>query len=434
MKKLHLGIGLIFALVFLIGCRFAFATDAASSPKALSTESKSAGRLAYVGADGNVYVTDAARTSTVAVTNNATAPFEGLGLSYQRISWSPGGQLAYAAVTRTDESTTSKLYVTSAPGTPARLVGQSEHHFVIYIYWSPVPCSTQPACRQLAYLIEEGDTIVLRLVVMNDDTVENRVIGSGWPYYFSWAAGGESIIWHTNGTYRFNTSAQISRYDIQPMKAQAMPLKPGSFMAPAWSPRNDTWLGVSSNATGHALQLYGAEAPVTLSTAPKGGAAFVWSPLGDRVAYVLRENSSDPFFGPIFIYDLDTGQTTQITDFGLRPVAFFWDPTGERIGYLTHLSMPDGSWMQWRVYNLSQGTDRGFRAFNPSLHMRFVMNSFNQYAQSHRFWSPDGRYLVYGQQDAVLGDQVRLIDTWSEDGKNSILVDGGTMGFWSWNR
>ena len=89
--------------------------------------------------------------------------------------------------------------------------------------------------------------------------------------------------------------------------------------------------------------------------------------------------------------------------------------------------------MQWRVYNVDSGEDRGFKVFNPSLHMRFVMSSFNQYAQSHRFWSPDGRYLVYANRDPLNAERIWLIDTWSEDGNNAILVDEGTMGFWSWN-
>jgi hypothetical protein len=85
------------------------------------------------------------------------------------------------------------------------------------------------------------------------------------------------------------------------------------------------------------------------------------------------------------------------------------------------------------VYDLAQNQDRGFKAFNPSLQMRFVIASFNQYAQSHRFWSPDGRYLVYASRNEILRqEQVGLVDTWAEDGPQTIVVAGGSMGFWSW--
>ena len=122
-----------------------------------------------------------------------------------------------------------------------------------------------------------------------------------------------------------------------------------------------------------------------------------------------------------------------MTDESLHILAFFWSPDGEKLGYLTRQVLPKAEWMQWRVYNLATGRDRGFKSFQPSLQMRFIMVSFNQYAQSHRFWSPDSRYLVYGHRNEEAGaEQVWLVDTLSEE-NNSIYIDDGTMGFWSWN-
>lgn len=393
----------------------------------------SAGQLAYIGSDGNVYVTTADRVTTTAITTDATAPWEGPGLSYQRIAWSPQGQLAYAAVTRSGNNATSTLYVTQTPGQPAQVVGRSDDHFVIYIYWSPATCPGRPACRQLAYLIEETEEIALRLVKKEGARVENRAIGFGWPFYFSWAADGESILWHT-GTGQPDNPALLAHYHLARDELEPLPHSPTNFMAPAWSPQGDVWLGALATPEAGQLQLLGGDLPLTVADAPDGGTAFVWSPQGDRVAYAVRGRANQPFFDPIHIFDLETGQSTQLTDRGLRVLAFFWDPSGQRLGYLTRLSLPENvEWMQWRVYNLSTGADRGFKAFNPSLQMRFVMGSFNQYAQSHRFWSPDGRYLVYASRnDLTREEQVWLIDTWSEDGANAIFVDRGTMGFWSW--
>ena len=65
--------------------------------------------------------------------------------------------------------------------------------------------------------------------------------------------------------------------------------------------------------------------------------------------------------------------------------------------------------------------------------VRSAIGSFNQYAQSHRFWSPDGRYLVYAERTPDLIERVWLIDTRSEDGSNASLIGEGTIGFWSWN-
>jgi hypothetical protein len=88
--------------------------------------------------------------------------------------------------------------------------------------------------------------------------------------------------------------------------------------------------------------------------------------------------------------------------------------------------------MQWRVYDLVEEVDRGFAAFNPSYQMRYVISSFNQYAQSHRLWSPDGRYLVYADQDNSRVERVWMVDTFAARGADPILVAKGSMGFWSW--
>lgn len=89
--------------------------------------------------------------------------------------------------------------------------------------------------------------------------------------------------------------------------------------------------------------------------------------------------------------------------------------------------------MQWRVYHLAENRDRGYKVFEPSFQMDFIVNSFNQYAQSDRFWSPDSRYLVYADRDPALVERVWLVDTWSEDGNQAMLVDEGAIGLWSWN-
>jgi TolB protein len=399
------------------------------------------GRLAYIGSDGNVYVITADRQLRFAVTDDATAPAEGQGLSYHRISWSPYGELAFAAVTRAGNQARSNLYIVEAPGQPARLVGKDDEHFVIYIYWSPVPCPGQPACRRLAYLIEEDDGVGLRVVEVDADQMQNRLVGVGRPFYYAWSPDGEHIIWHTGGTRQINDNAHISVYDVEDDRANHLPLAPGSFQAPAWAPSGDRWLTVSNADGVDHLQIFPWAGRTTsnpiqatsLAASADTETVFAWSPQGDQVAFALRPAGDAPFYGPIHVYDLDTGRPRQVTKDGSRVLGFFWAPDGQRIAYLTWLDLPDAVWMQWRVIDLSTDQDRGFTAFYPTPLMRFVVHSFNQYAQSHRFWSPDGRYLVYADRDRALAERVWLVDTWAEKGDDPILVDAGSIGIWSWN-
>lgn len=429
--------GFLIVATLITGCQITNG-NAPSSPvpaeSSASSSGNTSGQLAYIGADGNIYVTAAGQSSTIAITGDATTYWEGPGLSYQRVSWSPAGQLAYAAVSRSGDEASSKLYVVETPGQPPRVVGQSDDHFVIYIYWSPALCAAGPNCRQLTYLIEEDEDIDLRLVKMDGAKLENEVIGRGWPYYYSWSADGSSILWHTGARYQENGAAHIAHYTLDRGETEVLPHIPASFMAPVWSPQGDSWLAVTTTSGADYLQLFSPEETVTLSTVPEGGAAFVWSPDGSRVAYALKKSEDRSFYDPIHLFDVNTGDSRQLTDNTLRVVAFFWDPAGQRLGYLTQISMPnDIQWMQWRVYDPANNRDRGFKIFNPSLQMKFVMSSFSQYAQSHRFWSPDGRYLVYARRDELSrNEQILLVDTWAEDGNTAIYIGDGTMGFWSW--
>ena len=212
-------------------------------------------------------------------------------------------------------------------------------------------------------------------------------------------------------------------------------------MAPAWSPQSAQWLAVSSlDGTDH-LQIFPYTGPTesnqaqaaTLATASNAEMVFAWSPRGDQVAFARRPAGDASFYGPIHIYDLDTGSSRQVTDDGFQVLGFFWAPDGGRIGYLTRLDLPDAVWMQWRVVDLASARDRGFAAFHPAPLMRFAVQSFNQYAQSHRFWSPDGRYLLYADRDRYLAERVWLVDTWAENASDPVLVGAGSMGIWSWN-
>ena len=397
------------------------------------------GRLAYIGADGNIFVTTPELKEHFAVTHDATAPPEEPGLSYPRVSWSPDGQLAYASVIRNGNEALARLYVADSPGAPAHLVGQSDQHFVIYIYWSPTPCPDEPGCSRLGYLIEEPEGIALHIVDMGTGGTTNEVAGHGWPFYFSWSPDGRYMLWHTGGAARFNGEARIARFSIENQQVEALGMDPGLFIAPAWSPLGDEWLLAASQDDRD--YLYRTEAKQAglspqirqeLATAEDKHMVFSWSPDGNQVAYSILRSSDGLIFGPIYVYNLDSGKTKQITASSFDISGFFWSPDGRRIAYLSRLALRDTAWMQWRVYDLAQDLDRGFAAFNPSYQMLYVISSFNQYAQSHRLWSPDGRYLVYADQDDASVERIWMVDTFAERGTDPILVAEGSMGFWSW--
>jgi TolB protein len=62
--------------------------------------------------------------------------------------------------------------------------------------------------------------------------------------------------------------------------------------------------------------------------------------------------------------------------------------------------------------------------------MIYVLSFFDQFAQSHRIWSPDSAYLVYseitGEDETVLS----VLDIRRPD-STPIIVADGVIGFWS---
>lgn len=452
------------------------------------------GWLAYIGGDGNVYVTTARQRLTIQITSDATAGPEESGLSYHRLAWSRDNQLAFAAVTRSGSQAHGKLYVagpidlpttpgSAKPPTP-RLVAENDEHFIIYSYWSPVRpaqdrardrhtgCEPREACGRLAYLVEETDGVGLHLLDFDTGGVIDRLINVGRPYYFSWSRDGRYLLWHTGGATRHNPAAEIRLLDVAdsafgdcgatgPSRGCApttdWPFEPGLFHAPAWAPDGHGWLAVVGSGTlekdtdrllhyavdveASAGGLAGVQAQaaqgVVVARALDRRIAFAWSPDGGRVAYAMQEQRDDTFYGPVHVWDAVTGEVRSLTNPAFDIAGFFWSPDGQRLAYLSRLILPGDIWMQWRTYDVDRQVDRGFTAFHPSPLMEFMIHSFNQYAQSHSVWSPDGRYLVYADRDHRLMDRVWLVDTLApaaEGGTDPILIDEGSFGIWSWGQ
>jgi TolB protein len=404
------------------------------------------GRLAYIGRDGNVYVTTADRQRTVAVTDDATTALEGEGRSYHRLSWSPQGELAFAAVERNGAQARSQLYRVEIPGGEPELILRNDEHFLIYLYWAPVPCGRSGDCRRLAYLVNEGADIGLHVLDTDQGGVADLLAEVGRPVYFSWSPTGDRLLLHTGGNKTSDSPAAVSLYDVTKDTLQEVPLQMGDFQSPDWFLGGERWLGVHRENDSNRLKSFQG---LNLEVSQPASSAvveadeeivFSMSPGGGRIAYAVRGSDRAPYYGPVHIFNLETEATQQVTPDELPTLGFFWSPRGERLGYLTRLVVDQTLWMQWRVAQVENGDDRGYQVFRPTPAMEFIVQSFTQYAHSHRFWSPDGRYLVYADRSAGANggsnsgplDRVWLIDTWAENDEEPLPVSGGSFGVWSW--
>ena len=146
--------------------------------------------------------------------------------------------------------------------------------------------------------------------------------------------------------------------------------------------------------------------------------------------------------------------TTARTLLGGRVVAFFWSPTGAEIAVL-RLELPDdivteanrrsgavlaiankaadeaaaGLPLHLAFVDVATGSIRSERVVRLSdLFVNQVLPYFDQYALSHRFWSPDGASLVL---PVVSDADVTQLFAIPGDGSEAHVVATGEMGSWS---
>jgi TolB protein len=188
-----------------------------------------------------------------------------------------------------------------------------------------------------------------------------------------------------------------------------------------------------------------------------GSAAFGFAPSGSRLAFVAADTADAiaPFpFGTLRVVDAATGDVRSLPASGV--VAFYWSPDGRRIATIglatprdpvpavglvrlasardrgaAGLAYPgvDGVRVGLQFIDVDAGTATPLQAVNLSpLFVNQVLPYFDQYALSHRVWSPDGASILL----PVIGDDgTEALEVLPADGTAPRVLAPGSMGFWS---
>jgi Tol biopolymer transport system component len=396
-------------------------------------------RIAFVGLDYGLYVTD--RNGTTA--ERLVAGGENMGLAYP--TWSPDGRrLAYIVQRQTGEGIESSLYAVPSGGDePTQLYASTESP-AFYLYWSP-------DSRYVSFLTQEASTLALRLAPA-DGSDDARVLEQGSPFYWSWAPGGDELFMHIGGARRFSEDARLA---IVSPEADASSTRlehaPASFQSPAWSPDGNRILFAGEDENGgQALYLRervsgSLEKLINVS----GFVGFNWSPDGQWIAWHQIENLEEAPLGDVFVMPVPG---TDEADSHARQVnreptvAFFWSPDSKRLALLVP-SLEDGPstnrgglgapliqgpqlLLRWWIAQVPEGEPRPLVAFRPTREFLMIIPYFDQYAQSIRFWSPDGRYLVYSDRESAQVAGIWLADVEAQEPPRRL--GDGTLGVWSW--
>jgi Tol biopolymer transport system component len=410
----------------------------------LSTLERKSGLIAYIGVDGNMYVSDQAGGNLVKLTEDAVIP-ENQGdpiLYYQYPTWShDGSQLAFIGLTADGEQTRSKMMVANLGSDSVNEVYATESEYPVYLSWSPDNANVSFISTNVS-----GQNLILQSVPAEGG--ERTILDTGSPYYWSWAPDGRVMVVHAGGT---STSAPerlaFLNVDNAAVTEQGLEGTPGSFQAPAWSPDGSriAFARTSDSENEIVVTNSAGESPEKIGTFTNK-TAFAWSSDGTRFAYLDGVQALDAgTIGALHIVDLETSE--EIVEDG-DIISFFWSPDGEEIAYFILLqtqaegNSSDGSGdsgstqtstqyvLQLHVLDVTNGESRELFTYRPTQQFLSVLPYFDQYHQSVTIWSPDNNNLVLSFVNSTGAPGIAVVAA-SGNLEPRILAEG-YLAFWSW--
>ncbi len=356
-------------------------------------------------------------------------------------AWAPGGALvSFIAFGPGGDGAGLDVH-DPATGTSLRVFERPQES-PIYHGWSPDG-------ERIALLTSRIGGLGLHLVdptadaaAAADDEASERAAGDaepfavGAPFYWDWAPDGGALLVHRNV---LGPDAEVGRsglaaYDPTPTRAP-----PGAFQSPAVSP-SGAWIAYASRDGADARRVVlergegASDGEPDLRELPHAGlAALAWHPNLDVLAIQRPLIDAPHSYGPIVTIDARTGDLETLTDD--LSLAFWWSPDGGTVAYLAPapgggdgperqvgLQVQAGSArVALRVVDVATGLRRELGRFTPSpLFLNQYLPFFDQYARSHRLWSPSSDALVL----PVQGGGVSVLTVFGLDGGVRTLGSG----------
>ena len=379
--------------------------------------------IAFVGVDGSIGV--------VSPTGGSPVPLVTGGPKFQYPAWSPDGSRLAAIGTGSDG--TAGLYVLdarraapdAAAHPPAPVYGPSTST-PIYAYWSPDG-------SLISFITGEPDGLALR-VVPPDSPGQSTELRLGQPMYWQWIGRGRLIVHDGGGT----PGDEVNEVPLASSTPQPVVGPIGAFQAP----------GVSATLGFRAYVQIGDNRPSLIvesrtgtgrTSFPVTGVTYLgWSPVGDLLAYAAPDASSSAAFGPLRLVDAASGTMRTLAE-GLV-VAFFWSPDARTVAVLdlvitngqTAAATPSPAGtpsLRLRFVDVASGSVRSERDIRvPDNLITTFLPFFDQYALSHRLWSPAGDAIVLPLVDELDTPRITILPA---DGSASRVVADGVSAFWS---
>ena len=334
-------------------------------------------RLLIQSTDGNLYTMSPDGSDVLALTDNAST-----SRIYMQPTWSPNSQqIAWTEIDSGSDSTRNALVVSDHKG--ANRTAFDAPFAPFYMFWSPDG-------SRLAYLSNwvSLNQPSLALRVLNLDGAEEPIMTlvEGQPLYFSWSPDGGKMLTHIG-------NERIELHTVDGEKEPLLTTK-AQFPAPQWSSTGTEWI-YANDADGRQRLVTASSQDGTENelTDFDGRISFTLSPNGHNLAYLVTpENVPSSALGPIYVVDVQTGRTREIS---AKPaIAFFWSPDGEKLAFLVPEETEDSVRLRWNVWDGTDTQDYGLILPSRTFLQRYLA-FFDQYAQSMSIWSPDSTAFTY---------------------------------------
>jgi TolB protein len=393
-------------------------------------------------------VDDKGGLTTVDAQGGSVVPYSVPGVTFQFPAWSPDGTRIAAIGAAADGSGLIDVFTartTGAGETDPPIIYQNSDRPPFYLYW-------RPDGKALTFLTTEQTDIALRIAPA-DGSHSEAIVRQGAPLYWDFADHDRLLV-HIGTT---GAGAFLGEVDLAGTSKEATALAPGVFRAPLISNdyRERAYVATDDQSTG-TLVLEARDGSSRQTTQVLGLAALGFDPSGTNLAFIAPKTAQDPDIGipigPLRILDSTTGVLRTLRDGSV--VAFFWAPDGKTIaaiqlevtggggvasakearavtaGFAAASESPSpGIGLHLVFVDVATGTLRSERQVQlSSVFLTQLLPYFDQYALSHRIWSPDSASIALPLVGDAGTNQIFVI---SADGSGFGRIADGTMAFWS---
>lgn len=358
-------------------------------------------------------------------------------------AWSPDGS-SLAVIGNDANGGTVQLYsfMAGAEAPVVRELYRSQDQAPFYLYWSPD--------SQVVSFLANNPTNGIALYLAPRDG-ESHVLTTGSPFYWQWAADSQHLLIHSGFA---GAGSRLGFTDAVKDTLDANLADPGFFQSPGISPSGRYIAFGEAGSAGNGQVILrnnpgvAGVGGIEREVRHQGLAAMSWSPTQDLLAIMSPPRPARTFTGQIDLLDAETGLLEPlVSDIAL---AFFWSPDGRFIAYLTPVtggggevaSLPSGLafastgglvqraplLLELHLADVKTRKTSLLATFAPSLlFVQQFLPFFDQYALSHRLWSPSSDALVLPMLDDQLRPQVTVV---SLDGTLNPIAEGETP-FWN---